>query len=572
MSTEKSKGIVNTLAARCKDCYRCVRECPVKAICVKNGQASVEQERCISCGVCIKVCPQNAKTYRNDIQNVKMLLSESKGKVVASVAPSFAAIFSNWQANRLPSILRKLGFSKVSNTAEGAYLLAKDFLNLDDGLKENSLKLVSACPAVVNYVEKYKHDYIESLTPLVSPMIAHAKMLKKLYSDETVVIFIGPCICKKFEADRPEFQGLIDAVLTFDELKQWFVSENINFQTFEDSGFDNNFYMGDAGVFPIPGGIMKTAKKYEDNLATDVIHTSGDFELLEMLKADLSNISVVDALFCNEGCLNGPGISDEKNVFQRRNDLLEYYKTNTELLKNNNNVEVCLKTNFKQKIVKSQREVPDAEIQKVLAKTGKQDAKKQLNCGACGYQSCVDNAIAVVNGIAQTDMCIPYMRMQAEQRMDMIMETIPHGIVILDDDLRLIGMNPAFRKMFLCSDATLGRRISYLMDSKDFEKIVSGVAQKAESTVTFNGSKYHQFIYSLQEHKQHVGIYTKIDRVEFHEDKLNLIKSEVIEKALEIRDCQIKMANDFAMILGQNTAKAEEMLCDLMNVYDETKS
>ena len=209
--------IVFTLTARCRDCYRCLRACPVKAIRMKNGQAYVDEKRCIACGTCIRECPQQAKSFRQDIEIVQRLV-ESDRFVAASVAPSFAAVFDGWQRKRLPAALRALGFGYVGQTSQGAYQVSAHTARL---LEENDSKtyVATACPAVVNYVEKYRHDLVGNLLPLASPMATHARMLKKrLHGKESAVVFIGPCVAKKSEILRPAVAGAVDCVLTFKEL------------------------------------------------------------------------------------------------------------------------------------------------------------------------------------------------------------------------------------------------------------------------------------------------------------------------------------------------------------------
>src|ERR1035437_1775619 len=214
-----AKQIIFTNNARCRDCYRCLRNCPVNAIKLKNGQASVEVERCILCGTCLKECPQGAKDFRSDLEKVKLLLKENS-KVAVSIAPSFPAIFDPWQCDVIPSALRKLGFGYIAETAEAAFYVAEKTRELFSE-KKRGMTLATACPAFVSYIEKYKSENVKNLVPVVSPMIAHAKRIKEKLGKDCKVVFIGPCLAKKGEAEREEYKGIIDAVLTFKEFTEW---------------------------------------------------------------------------------------------------------------------------------------------------------------------------------------------------------------------------------------------------------------------------------------------------------------------------------------------------------------
>ncbi len=229
-------GIVFTNKAQCRDCYRCVRACPVKAIRMQGGQASVDVDRCVACGTCIRECPQQAKTYRRDLTAARALLA-GEAPVAVSIAPSFAGLMEDWKRRRLPSALRRLGFVRAAETAIGAWHVARQTARR---LAEEPDRphIATACPAVVNYVERYHPDAAKWLTPIVSPMVAHARLLRKSLADGVKVVFVGPCVAKKDEADRDAMLGEVDAVLTFEELFEWLDDEGIDLATCEDSPFD----------------------------------------------------------------------------------------------------------------------------------------------------------------------------------------------------------------------------------------------------------------------------------------------------------------------------------------------
>lgn len=569
----KQSPIVYTLSAKCRDCYRCLRVCPVGAIGVRDGQAFVDDARCIQCGTCIRECPQHAKAYRDDIDEVKALIS-SGARVAASIAPSFVSIFKEWEISRLPSALRQLGFAHVGETAEGARLVAeKSAAILKDQSPADRCGMSTSCPAVVHFIEKYHPAMIGGLTPVVSPMIAHGRMMKQKLGDDTRVVFIGPCVAKKKEAERPEYAGVIDAVLTFEELRQWLQSEEIDLRKCEESGFLRCGYAGQARLFPLPGGLLKTADILNDGTQSQDIPVSGPNEIGELLALteDRRPGGMVELLFCPQGCINGPGMGDETNLYERRERLIGHAARQIQEDTPIEGPDINLTARFGGEKPPAAPEATAAQIEKVYEQTGKTDPALRLDCGACGYPSCEDMARAVAAGMAESQMCMPHMRRLAERRTDRIIETSPNGIVILDENLSIIGMNPAFRKYFLCTDSVTGRKVSYLFDAAGFERLASGATDKYESVLSYNGSDFHQLLYRLPGERQYVGIYVDITRIQVSERNMNVIKLKTIQQARELLDHQIRMAQNMASFLGESTAKGEELVERLMSIYEQDK-
>jgi len=558
--------IVFTLTARCMDCYRCLRSCPVKAIRMEKGQAYVDGKRCIACGTCIRECPQQAKAFRYDIDIAQRLI-EGGHFVAASIAPSFAAVFSGWQRTRLPSALRALGFRYIGQTSHGAYQISAHARRLTEGEGGNSY-IGTACPALVNYIEKYRPELTGSLLPLVSPMAAHARMLKEKLGSDAKVIFIGPCVAKKSELFRPEVAGVVDCVLTFRELMTWFSQKNIDLTACEESNFDER-PVPSAQLYPLPGGMIKTAGLNDDGLNMKLIRVDGVDNVNEFLN-DMSGslpYTLAEPLFCTQGCINGPGVDTDKNLFDRRKDIIEYDREMAGPEAPPDSVlegRLFAATFHDEKSVAPQ--VTEEQIQQVLERTGKSDPQQQLNCGACGYGSCREKAIAVVLGMAEPEMCIPHMRRLAERRTDQIFATTPNGIIMLDYELNILSMNPAFKKFFLCSDAILGRHISYLMDPAPFEKLIAGMADSLDITATHRhyNLQCRELFYTLKEDKQIVGIFINITTQQEHEQKLNEIRSQTIQQANELLEHQITMAQNMAQFIGESTARGEELVRKLL--------
>lgn len=566
--TSEKSPVVFTNKAECRDCYRCLRQCPVKAIRMDNGQASVDPERCIACGTCIRECPQGAKQYRNDLEQAIRLVN-SGGQIAVSVAPSFAAFYNDWERRRLPSALRKIGFTYVSETAVGAFPVAEESLRRRN---KDTSSICTACPAVVGFVEKYMPQLVNNLVPVASPMLAHAAIIRQKLGAESKVVFIGPCIAKKKEADHSEGMQKIDCALTFNELEEWLSRETIQLDRLEDSRFDDE-PAGESRLFPLPGGLTRTARIGSDSLAADIIAVSGIAEikkLLENLQVSDEKL-LIEPLFCSQGCVNGPGAPKERNLFANRREVLDYADRNPGRQSSEVEARSIVSATYKPDSPdENQAPITEEAIQKILSATGKNSPVDELNCGACGYDTCRDKAIAVLRGFAETEMCIPYMRRLAEQRTDRIIETSPNGIVMLDDKLSIINMNPAFRKMFLCSEAVLGKHISYLVDPEPFEKVVTGKQTIVEETVKHQRYNLiaHQIIYQLEAEKQLVGIFVNITGTRQSIEELARLRSKTIQQAREMLEHQVQMAQQMAKYLGESTAHGENIIENLLKLVE----
>ncbi len=569
MIKEQLKQVVYTNPAKCRDCYRCVRVCPVNAIQIEDGQAKVIGEKCIACGTCVNECPQGAKQYKNDVEKVLSIFDNNEMAAV-SIAPSFVTIYNEWEQKRLPSALRKLGFKFIEETAIGAYYVARESLKIIQN-SPNRSHITSSCPAVVEYIEKYNPVNISKILEVHSPMMAHSKMLKKAHGKNMKVVFVGPCICKKQEAGRNENQEFIDAVLTFDELNQIFDLRKIKLQACEESSFDKS-PGSNSRLFPLEGGLLKTADIETDMLSQNIIAVSGFDEIKEVLGTlnDSENQYIIEPLFCKSGCINGPAISKEKNVFERRNEIINHNK-------NNNAAKETaipdIKTRFKAQTVPQLKKFDNNEILKVYERTGKSDPENRLNCGACGYKNCEENAKAVIEGMAEIEMCMPYMRRISEQKHETIVNASPNGTVIVDKNLNILNINPAFKKMFSCSEALIGKPISYIIDQDPFEKLIAKPDQIIKKMVHYNAYNIicHQIHYALPEEQSYVGIFVDITNVQQSQSKLNKIKQETIIQAQELMEHQVLMAQEMAKFLGENTAKGEILMNQLIEVIEKNK-
>jgi iron only hydrogenase large subunit-like protein len=554
-----------------------VRVCPVKAIRVQDGQASVHPKRCLSCGTCIRECPQGAKTYRRDLDKVREILAR-KNRVAVSIAPSFAGFLREWEWRRLPSALRKLGFCRVEETAVGAWHAAHTLKNLlANSASRHTTLIESSCPAVVNYIERYRPDRVPDIAPVLSPMMSHARLLKELHGLDLAIVFVGPCVAKKSEAERPEHAGLVEAVLTFEELFDWFLEENIDLAQLEESAFDAE-PGSDARYYPLLGGCLQTAEIASDKLSDRVLSASGFDEVREVLQTPQDpHLDLIEALFCPEGCIGGPAIPSEGNPFERRLRLIQYVREQTPVpgqpvaVSHEN---ISFTARFCPKPVDESHSVSELAIRQALERTGKIDPENQLNCGACGYPTCRDKAIAVCLGLAEAEMCLPYMRHLAERRTDRIIETSPNGIVLLNERLEILSMNAAFRKLFYCSNALLGKHISLIVDPEMFERLAAGTEGPIEETIKHSSYNRicHQIVYRLPQDQQFVGLFINVTETRKSQEELEALRSEALRQAHELLEHQIQMAQEMTRFLGENTARGEELVENLMTLVRQNSS
>ncbi|MCK8825750.1 sigma 54-interacting transcriptional regulator [Fuchsiella alkaliacetigena] len=412
---------------KCQKCYACVRQCPVKAIQVKDSQAKIVEERCINCGYCLIVCSQNARETKSYRSRVKSWLNHQE-EVVACLAPSFVASFTDCTAEQLVTALYKLGFSQVHKVSLGAKIIAQKY---EEYLIESEQKnlISSACPAVVNLIENHYPALVPNLLPFVSPMVATGRIIKK-ENPEFKVVFIGPCIAKKAEMERKELAASIDAVLIFKELKEMYKEEGLELASLAETEFNQtDFEYSDD--FALSGALTANLESYSGE---EILVTEGSENCLELITGILNEevqAKLLDILFC-AGCIDGPKIDSDYSLFARERFIKEYLNSSQESLESSAKLsqklkslksKLDLKSKFGASLLKL--ELPsEEEIKEILTYTNKVTPSDELNCGACGYDSCREKAIAVYQGLAEIEMCLPYLLAQIQEEADYYKEKL----------------------------------------------------------------------------------------------------------------------------------------------------
>ena len=547
--------------SRCRDCYKCLRECPVKAIKFVDHEARIITDRCILCGKCTVVCPQNAKRVHSEIDDVEALLASGK-PVIASVAPSFVSAFGVKDFAVMGIALGKLGFKMAEETAVGANIVTAEYEKLlETGEYKNFI--TSACPAINRMIQLYYPKALKYLAPVASPMVAHARLLKKRYP-EAEIVFIGPCIAKKREGRE---SGLISAVLTFTELKTLFDERGIDLNAIAAIPVNEDI-KNRSKYYPISRGIIKSFNRLPQNyeyVAVDGVKRS--FDVLEDI--DKLEGMFIEINCCEYACINGPATIKNQGSLKANEDVRRYAQDS---LKGGEPGYIDpMGVDYAEghprislgNVVPSER-----DIRAVLAKTGKFKPEDELNCGACGYPTCREKAIAVLNGNADLEMCIPYMRKRAESMSYEIIQNSPNGIIMMDYDLKISESNSLARKLLgINLDDPKGTYLYESINAAEFFQAVSGGKDVHKQKIYIEESKRYvdMNIILLPEHKTLFAVLKDVtDAVEYSKEL-----DEVREKTLETTDAvikkQMRVAQEIASLLGETTAETKVALLKLKN-------
>ncbi|MGK0465187.1 [Fe-Fe] hydrogenase large subunit C-terminal domain-containing protein [Clostridium sp.] len=562
---------INFSKADCTSCYKCLRSCPVKAIKFENDQAMIDEERCIECGHCLTICPQNAREIKSDVDVVKSAIHSGK-KVVVSLAPSFAGFF-DVKPGIVVSALKKMGFSIIEETAVGAEMVTELYNDYIINNNQN-VYITTACPSANYLVTKYFKELIPHLIPRVSPMIAHCKLLKSKFGEDSFIVFIGPCLAKKSEFDSYLQENIINAVLTFDEVNSWIVECGIKTEELEEEDFNTSPYSKGQG-FPIGGGIIEAMGDRLKESRLSVMSVSGMKECIEVFNSiksgDLNNI-LIEVSTCKGSCIGGPVmVKSGENYYAKLNKVKNYINSR----KNYNNPiyteipgDMSFSREFSEKPIKRVI-ATEEEIITIMKKMGKFELKDELNCGVCGYDTCRIKAQAVFEGMAETNMCLHYMRNKAESISNEIVENTASILILLDGDMNVREINPAAKAIFkIQAENIIGKPISILVEDENFKNVRETGESIIGKKVAYPkyGVVFIANIVYLSKQDMVLVSMINIMSEEKNKKELKKVKENTLNAAQEVIDKQMRVAQEIASLLGETTAETKIILTKLKKI------
>lgn len=548
--------------SNCKNCYKCIRHCPVKAIRFSGNQAHIIGNECILCGQCFVVCPQNAKEITSELEKVKVLLQTGE-PVVVSLAPSFIANYHGVGIHAMREALKKLGFYDVEETAIGATIVKKEYERM---LREDGRDIIisSCCHSINLLIQKHFPKALEYLADIVSPMQAHCIDIKKRIPGAKTV-FIGPCVAKKDEAEH--YDGIVDAVLTYEELTEWLKQEKIVLQTEMDSDENSR-----ARFFPTTGGILKTMEPEISGytyLALDGVENC--MNALRDIEAGKIHKCFIEMSACVGSCISGPVM--EKYHSSHVHD---YLAISAYAGKKDFDVEqpkdVVLKKHFE--YIEQRAQMPtEAEIMQILRQMGKYKPSQELNCGTCGYNTCRDKAIAIYQGKAEPSMCLPFLKDKAESFSDAIVNSSPNGLIVLNEQMEVQQINEAAKKiMNIRYDSDIvGDQVVRILDPTMFLKVLNSGRDIHDQRIYL--AEYKRFVeqtvvYDRDTHLL-IGILRDVTNEESDRVKKENISRQTIEVADKVVDKQMRIVQEIASLLGETAAETKIALAKLKESIED---
>lgn len=564
-----SISVIELNKGDCQNCYKCIRECPIKAIEFKNSRASVLPDECILCGNCVETCPQNAKYIKSDSYKIKQMIEDGK-TVYATVAPSYRAYFGV-DFPKLSAALKKLGFAGVEETAIGAFETSKAYEDLMRAKQMNNI-IVTACSSVVMLIEGYYKDLIKYLAPVASPMMAHAKLMKEAYGDDIHIAFIGPCLAKKAEAQDELAGGYVDHALTFSGVEEWMqnVGVSLDEEDLEAYGVSNPV----SRLYPKPIGILDTidsslfAEGHYRKISVDGVEDC--IRLFDAMKRDDSIKGLfIEANICKGACLSGPVMR-----MHHKNNIMSQFELSANPLPRDEKPAPTAVMSCPQPRIFANRsgrkpEPTEEDIKKILEKIGKYTAQDELNCGSCGYPSCREKARAVFQGKADIHMCLPYFRQQAENMSTTVIEHSPNAILVLDDNQRLLDLNPSAELMLGISKAdSLGEFPEIFYGENDFEESKADRDVKTKK-IQIGDIFVEQSILYVREHHMFLAFMKDITEEEKHKKELADLRDHTVNTAQRVIEKQMTVAQEIASLLGETTAETKVALTKLKKSMEQ---
>ena len=549
--------------SNCKNCYKCIRHCPVKSIRFSGNQAYIIGNECILCGQCFVVCPQDAKQIVDETEKVKVLM-QGEEPVIVSLAPSFVANYEGVGIGSMRAALKKLGFFDVEETAVGATIVKKEYEKM---LAEGTRNIIisSCCHSVNLLIQKYFPDCLPYLAGVLSPMQAHCRDIKRRYKDAKTV-FVGPCVAKKDEAQY--YEGYVDAVLTFDELTAWMKAEGVDPAKEKDSDEHSR-----ARVFPTTGGILKTLENPSPEYTYMAIDgTENCIAALKDIEDGKIHNCFIEMSACAGSCVGGP-------VMEKfhRSPVKDFVAVSKFAGDKDFEVEMPDSLSIQKEFTAIERRnqpPTENEIREILHQMGKTKSSDELNCGSCGYNTCREKAIAIYQGKAEVSMCLPYLKDKAENFSDTISRNTPNGLIVLNEKLEVQQINKAALKILNIRYASdiLGDQVVRVLDPGDFVTVLStGKDIHNKRVYLAEYEKYvEQTVVYDKEYRLLLAIMRDVTEQEAQREKKESISRQTVEIADKVVDRQMRIVQDIASLLGETAAETKIALTKLKeSINDE---
>ena len=542
--------------SNCKNCYKCIRHCPVKSIQFSGNQAHIISDECILCGNCFVICPQNAKEIVNDIDRCKVLIADNT-EVFATIAPAFIGCYDGIGIAGLEAGLKKLGFKGVMETAVGATYVKTQYERL---VKERNMDVIisTCCPTVNLLVQKHYPEALRYLAPVVSPMEAAAMDIKKRHPGAKVV-FIGPCLSKKDEVDR--YPGYADLVLTFEELNEWMEAENVVLEGSMDDTEESK-----ARLFPTCGGILKTMALEEKYTYLSVDGIDNCIACLKDIISENITHCFVEMSSCVGSCIGGPVMAKYHSYPVKSYQEVIRYAGRKDF--DANLLSVTDLTLVREAIPMSSKMIPsDEDIQNIFHRMGKNKPEDQLNCGSCGYNSCRDKAIAVFQGKADMTMCLPFLKEKAESMTGNIIGNTPNGIIVVNEQLEVQLINKSARAIMNIRNSgdVMGEQVIRILDPKPFMDVQNTGRDLKNKKVYL--AEYDRYVEMSIIHDRNFHILMCMMRDVTSEENSKAerakISTETVEIADKVVDKQMRIVQEIASLLGETAAETKIALTKL---------
>ena len=555
--------VIDFKDAKCRHCYKCVRHCAVKAISVRDEQARIMVDHCINCGRCLEVCPQNAKTFASDMDRVKGYLRQGM-KTVISIAPSYAGVLEFDSPGQVVDALQRLGFAEVRETAEGAALVTNEYKKL---VREGEMPniITTCCPSVNDLVEKYYPDCAKLMAPVVSPMIALGRYIKKIYGPDVKVVFLGPCIAKKQEAEGDDrVTGAVDAILTFEELALWLKEEGIDLHSCGEKPMGNPDPKINR-LYPVSGGVIQSVITEEESDGYHKVFVDGlenCMEMLECLERGELDHCFIEANVCEGGCAKGPASAHWNTSYVKTKVKIENgvsYRAARDLP--DMSTEELAKRFGNRGL--DDRMPTEEQIRRILMSTGKYSKEDELNCGACGYSTCREKAVAVFQGKAEVTMCMPYALTQAESMSNVVMDMTPNMIFVIGNDMRILDCNRKGQELLgVGHDEAVRRYIFEFIEADDIESALLTREPVFHKKIRLDRGRIvaEETIVYIENLDAVLVLFQDVTREERIKEQHYNLKVETVEMAQKVIEKQMMVAQEIAGLLGETTAETKVTL------------